>query len=422
MMLHPSCGPVRPSLFAASTPHARYVDGLRKAGLDKTALGLAWQEASALAFADSIVIAPPFSETIYFPAERPLALGYRLSPLRGERVTLTVSGADTARTEIFVDVFELRDGEDEMRALVSAHEGSVLEWVVEKDRSYVVRVQPELLRSARLTINIRTGASLGFPVEGSDSGHIRSFFGNVRDQGRRKHEGVDVFAPRGTPVVAVTKGWASAAQNKLGGKVVWLRNEGRTYYYAHLDSQYVDGLRMVSVGDTLGTVGNTGNAKHTPPHLHFGIYSQGEGAIDPYPYLHTSEQAAPALKADTTLMALSARVGNREVALRAAPNAKAPVILHVPKEHALSLLAASADWFRVRYKGISGYVHGSRISDTRKALRNVELPAGNAIHDGPAADAPIKLMLEGITAADVLSNDGTFLYVRIDAVEGWVLQ
>ena len=72
----------------------------------------------------------------------------------------------------------------------------------------------------------------------------------------------------------------------LGGKTVWLRLDGApvSLYYAHLDEQLTAPDARVRTGDTIGTVGNTGNARTTPPHLHFGIYGRG-GAVDPFPFL-----------------------------------------------------------------------------------------------------------------------------------------
>jgi murein DD-endopeptidase MepM/ murein hydrolase activator NlpD len=63
-------------------------------------------------------------------------------------------------------------------------------------------------------------------------------------------------------------------------------------YYAHLDKQLVHAGQLVKKGDTLGLIGNTGNAKHTPSHLHFGIYGD-HGAIDPWPFVNQSEKSAP---------------------------------------------------------------------------------------------------------------------------------
>lgn len=125
-----------------------------------------------------------------------------------------------------------------------------------------------------------------FPVAGRRS-TIGSFWGAVRDGGRRKHEGIDIFARKGTPVVAVTDGIVVQAGNTpRGGKTVWLRSftDNFTYYYAHLDKHLVQTGQTVTKGQHLGTVGNSGNAKLTPPHLHFGIYTFS-GPINPLPYV-----------------------------------------------------------------------------------------------------------------------------------------
>ncbi|RYY98431.1 MAG: M23 family metallopeptidase, partial [Chitinophagaceae bacterium] len=80
-------------------------------------------------------------------------------------------------------------------------------------------------------------------------------------------------------------------------------------YYAHLDEQRVRPGQHVAAGDILGLVGNTGNARHTPAHLHFGIYTAG-GAVDPFPFIDKTEHAAAALPKrplPTTLQLKSAR-------------------------------------------------------------------------------------------------------------------
>jgi peptidoglycan LD-endopeptidase LytH len=105
---------------------------------------------------------------------------------------------------------------------------------------------------------------------------------------RRRHEGQDIFAPRGTPVYSATDGIVvRIGHNRLGGNVVLVvGGGGRTYYYAHLDT-HARGLEvgdLVHIGSVLGYVGTTGNARGTPPHLHFGVYS-GSGAMNPLPLL-----------------------------------------------------------------------------------------------------------------------------------------
>mgnify|MGYP002138877872 FL=1 len=73
----------------------------------------------------------------------------------------------------------------------------------------------------------------------------------------------------------------------IGGRHVWVLGPGgERHYYAHLDG-WASGLhryQVVRAGDALGTVGDTGNARGTPPHLHYGIYG-ASGAVNPHPRL-----------------------------------------------------------------------------------------------------------------------------------------
>ena len=96
-----------------------------------------------------------------------------------------------------------------------------------------------------------------------------------------------MIAARGTPLVAIESGTVKRMGNGgLGGITVWLRGvSGDEYYYAHLDA-WADGLAVgtqVSVGGAVGTVGSTGNAAYTVPHLHCEIHPGGGGAVNPYP-------------------------------------------------------------------------------------------------------------------------------------------
>jgi murein DD-endopeptidase MepM/ murein hydrolase activator NlpD len=130
-------------------------------------------------------------------------------------------------------------------------------------------------------------AALLMPVEGVTSSRVANTWDAPRP-GQRKHQGQDIFARRGTPVRAAAEGVVvRIGENRLGGNTVSVAGAGsRIYYYAHLD-RYADGLAigdLVEPGAVLGYVGNTGNARGTPPHLHFGIYAPG-GVIDPLPFL-----------------------------------------------------------------------------------------------------------------------------------------
>ena len=274
-------------IVSRTSPHEAYVRSLDAAGLADTALARDWVAAAAGALERPERATVPLETTIRHAPSEPQAYGYRLELKRGRvlKTALEVEGAESAR--VFIDVFRL-DGSGPER-VTSAKRGShSLEYEIRQDGAYVVRIQPELLRGGPLRIAHRTTASLTFPVAGRDVSAVRSFFRDPRDAGRREHHGVDIFAPRGTPVLSAADGLVtSVGTNRLGGNVVWVWDPARrqSQYYAHLARQAVIAGTRVNAGDVVGYVGDTGNARGTPPHLHFGIYGFREGPIDPLPFV-----------------------------------------------------------------------------------------------------------------------------------------
>ncbi len=134
---------------------------------------------------------------------------------------------------------------------------------------------------------------LTLPVEGLARESLRDTFNEERGTGRR-HEALDVLAPRDTPVRAVEDGTVARLFLSVpGGITVYQFDPGSTYayYYAHL-ARHADGLQegaAVARGQTIGYVGTTGNASPDTPHLHFAIFKLTDEkqwwrgmAIDPY--------------------------------------------------------------------------------------------------------------------------------------------
>ncbi len=124
------------------------------------------------------------------------------------------------------------------------------------------------------------GAGMACPVAGPRS--FADTWGAPRSGGR-SHEGVDMMAPGGTPLVAAEAGSATFKTNRLGGNAVWITGaSGTKYYYAHL-SAWEGSSRTVSRGETIGYVGATGNTSVN--HLHFEVHPNGGRAVNPYPYV-----------------------------------------------------------------------------------------------------------------------------------------
>jgi murein DD-endopeptidase MepM/ murein hydrolase activator NlpD len=412
-------------LFDGYTPHERYEIALLEAGLAHTALGRDWMVAAGDALERPATVAAPYQEESYLDPRQAVAAGYRVSLRRGQRLLVTWESAPDSGYRVFLDLFAVRTSPGaQPRHLANADSlARHLEYVVRRDGEYLIRLQPELLRGGRYRIAIAVEPTLQFPVEGYDTTAIRSWYGADRDGGRRRHEGLDIFAARGTPVLAAADGVIrSTRPNNLGGTVVWLRDDlDRTHYYAHLESHAVRRGLTVRAGDTIGFVGNSGNARTTPPHLHFGLYARG--SFDPYPALFRHPPLADDFRGDRRLIGRPARVGRSRARLVQQPSAGAPVAAELPLHIPVSVRAGSGDWYRVTLPdGTGGYLEVDVVESSDQPIRREVLARGTEILAGPAT---VAIGVDSVTPGGevgVLGVYGDYLYVRGPTGQpGWLL-
>ena len=414
-----SCGKPQTlaALFQKTTPHDDYARALDRAGLREAALGRQWQQAADQALRDSLTVTLPVLETGYFRPEQPTAASYRYAVRAGElvHVRLTLAPGPVLAPRVFVDAFALPPGQKpellKWTATDTTAAGSYdYSYQATDDARHLLRVQPELLAAGRYTLRLWRGPGLGlFPVKGRTDQAIGSFWGNARDGGARRHEGVDIFAPRGTPAVAATDGYITrTGETKLGGRVVWLADaQGQHLYYAHLDKQLVQPGQRVRAGDTLGLVGNTGNARTTAPHLHFGIYRAGRGAVDPWPFLHREDPIPTPL----------AGPDRRGEWVRPRP---AQATRQLPATLPLLVLGQRANWLRVELpNGQLRYV-AARTVALAQPLRQVVLAAAHEIQAEPTASAPALAMWPLRTPVVVLGESAGYALLRgPTGQQGW---
>ncbi|WP_223649570.1 M23 family metallopeptidase [Hymenobacter psoromatis] len=404
------------ALFQKTTPHEDYARALDRAGLREAALGQQWQQAAERALHDSLTVTLPVLETGYFRAEEPTAAGYRYVVRAGElvHVRLTLAPGPVLAPRVFVDAFALPPGRapEPLRwtATDTTAAGYDYTYQATDDGQHLLRVQPELLAAGRYTLRLWRGPGLGlFPVKGRTDQAIISRWGDPRDAGARRHEGLDISAPRGTPAVAATDGYITrTGESQLGGRVVWLAdNQGQTLYYAHLDKQLVRPGQHVRAGDTLGLVGNTGNARTTAPHLHFGIYQAGRGAVDPWPFLHR-EDALP------TPLAGPDRRGEWVRPRPAAATRQLPATLP------LLVLGQRAGYLRVALpNGQRRYV-AARAVVLAQPLRRLTLAAAHEIQTVPQPGAPALAAWPPRTPVVVLGESAGYALLRGPAgQQGW---
>lgn len=409
------------------TPHEAYLAALSQAGLAETALVRDWIAAGLLAVETAPAVQLPFQEEGFIASDEAGAAAYRVHIGRGQRLSGRVTVSTPEHSKVFVDLFRLpEDVEDPIRPVLSVDTvPGLFEYEPWREGDFILRIQPELLRGGSFRVVLRLEAQLAFPVQGQDPRAILSSWGVDRDAGRRTHEGVDIFAARGTPVLATSDGVVNRVQvTPLGGNVVWLRDATRNsnIYFAHLDSQAVRSGQRVSTGDVLGFVGNTGNARTTNPHLHFGIYRRGEGAVDPAPFIRMPRGTLADLTANLAQLGSWVRMKNEGSRLRAAPGLRTDVRRELGRHTALQVLGGSAEWYRVRLPdGMQGYVAARLTEPLDEPVGTRVAVAHEVVRATPERASPVMTSLVAGAALPVLGRFDDYLLVkRPTGRPGWI--
>lgn len=392
------------SLFKGKYPHQRYQERLDQTGLEQSAMYRYWVDAAQRGLDHPVSVTVPYQENAYMSAAFPSAAGYLFSAQEGERLQVLISTQSMDSVAVFVDLFAFSDDTTKQhRHLISSEQGdSILSWEVRNDGQYLLRIQPELMAEVSYDLRLTADPSLANPVDPEASQHIGSVFGVPRDGGARQHEGIDIFAEKLTPVVAASSGLITrVGTNRLGGKVVWLRPNDRDHrinlYYAHLDSQMVESGQVVSVGDTLGLMGNTGNAITTPPHLHFGVYGS-DGAVDPMPFVRPGKSNPSSITGNMERLGDSVRIAANMLAI---------------------VEALSNEGYRVRLMDGESRLVTTREVSQMSTLRSTRLEQETVLYAQPDTNAARITSLPFGESARVLAEYGSFLL--IDAPQrGWI--
>ena len=402
--------------------HEEFARQLEANGLGQTAMGQRWLQSARAALTEPLAVVPPYAESGGFLAHRAGALGLIFEALDGQTLHLAFERRGEPAGRIFVEVFYVREPLSEARHVRLRGLGpqeSSLEVPLPYDGKYIVRLQPELLIDTLYSLRLELDAAVPFPVE-IETDAVGSFFGDPRDAGSRLHEGIDIFAPRNTPVVAVAAGRATARKTPRGGNVVWLRTANRSYYYAHLEKAAFNGIREVSTGEVIGYVGNSGNAVTTPTHLHFGVYRRGYGPMDPLPRL--AARVFDAAPPEVEFSPRHVRTHAGRLNLRAEPDTSSEVLEQLEAGSIVKTSAIRGDWLRVTTPAdLSGWIHKDYQEDALP-VRRWHAVAPTLLLDSLTSDARPVALVDADDELGVIGNYATHVLVR-DAdgeKEGWI--
>jgi murein DD-endopeptidase MepM/ murein hydrolase activator NlpD len=407
-----ACRSASTNIFSKKTPLEKYEEKLEDNGLEKTPEGRQWLAASEKALLYPVAIQLPYRHDGSFSTIKPQAVGLKFTAKRGEKLSFNLDKKDTTSFVLYAELYKL-DATGKA-SLLQSPDTNVAEFSydVPETGNYVLKVQPQLSRVGAYELSISTGPSLGFPVDNKKA-YIGSVWGDVRDGGKRNHEGVDIFAPKRTPAVAAADGYiVGVREGGIGGKTVWLRPEGQNYtlYYAHLDEQLVREGQVVKKGDVVGLVGNTGNARTTPPHLHFGIYGFG-GAVDPYPFVNRQVKTAPA-------------VPQKKMTdyVRLLKDLKAETITAKKNSVLMPLAVSSKGYIAELPDGRLVQTPFASVQLATQPIKKSKAVLSTVLLQTPTTEATPATTIPAGSSVSILGYFNEYAFVRSGNREGWVLE
>lgn len=416
-------GGVVDKLLKKQSPYENYLDHLESSPLGKYAMVKDWKAAGERVLGDSLEITLPYQEVGYFNPKEPEAMLLRYYVEEGQQVDVELSPVSQKDAQFFMDVFEIGADGLNLERIHSADSSGNISYRVKESGGHALRIQPELFRGGVFTLKLSYQGLLGFPIQDKTTLDIASFWGDPRDGDARKHEGIDIFSPRGTPVVAAFPGRVRrVGNNRLGGKVVWLANSelGYSQYYAHLDSQIVRSGQQVKQGDTLGLVGNTGNAITTSPHLHFGIYRSGRGAVDPFPFLQGRAIPDEPNVLDSVQIGTLALINSAVANLRAAPSTSSSILGNYKKNTIFEIEAKTGSWFRISLPdGKVGYLFENLAQQAKKYIQEVELSPLDEVREDWVGNDPVSGDIISGKALVLGQYEDSFFVETSSGITGW---
>jgi murein DD-endopeptidase MepM/ murein hydrolase activator NlpD len=274
---------------AALTEQSRLDDEITRLQQEIPALRARADELRALVEKRSAALYTGFDPSVTFEAG---SAGKQIDSARHAHLTESATEYDTKLSN------DLRQTADQLAASEAALEAKQAEQdVVVARLAEDAAALAQLLAAAQAALDHLNALVFAGGAPGADGGLVETgaaicpVFGAVAftndwgqpRSGGRTHQGTDMFAAMGTPVVAVVGGTVSDASGGLGGiNLNVAGDDGVRYFYAHL-SRIERAEGRVEPGDVIGYVGDTGNAAGGPPHLHFQLHPNGGEPVNPYP-------------------------------------------------------------------------------------------------------------------------------------------